>query len=148
MSRGEIECLADNETTHTILRNRQLFIDFMPYKSSVTTMIGSSPVIQGRGIAKFLLPNGTKIHVTDALYAPKANQTLLSFNDIRANGFYLETHRENDKEFLCITSNECGRKHILEKLLSQSSSLYLTTVWIIESYAVAHNFWESDSYKL
>ena len=95
-----------------------------------------------------MLPNGTKIHVTDALYAPKINRTLLSFKDIRANGFHLETHRENDKEFLCITSNECGRKRILEKLLSQSSGLYLTTVRIIESYAVARNFCESDSYKL
>ena len=95
-----------------------------------------------------MLPNGTQIHVTDALYSSKANRTLLSFKDIRANGFHLETHRENDKEFLCITSNECGRKRILEKLLSQSSGLYLTTVRIIESYADARNFCESDSYKL
>ena len=148
MSRGEIECLADSGTAHTILWNKQLFTDFVHYKSSVTTMIGSSPVIQERGIAQFLLPNGTKIHVTDALYALKANRALLSFKDIRSNGFHLETHRENDKEFLCITSNECGRKRTLEKLMSQSSDLYLTTIQIIESYAVARNFYKSNSYKL
>ena len=100
MSRGEIECLADSGTTHTILRNRQLFMDFVPYKSSVTTIIGSLPVIQGRDITQFLLSNGTKIHVTDALYVPKPNQTLLSFKDIRSNGFHLETHIENDRVFV------------------------------------------------
>ena len=49
MSRGEIECLVDSGTTHTILRNRQLFMEIFPYQSSVTTMIGAAPVIEGRG---------------------------------------------------------------------------------------------------
>ena len=123
MSRGEIECLADSGTTHTILRNMLLFTDFVPHKSSVTTMIGSSPVIQGRGNAQFLLPNDTMIHVTDALYKPKANRTLLSFRDICANRFHLETFNENGQEFLFITSNDYGRKRILKKLISQTSNL-------------------------
>ena len=77
------------------------------------------------------------IHVTDALYAPKGHRTLLSFKDIRANDFHLETHCEDGTEFLCITSHEYGRKLILEKLLSQSSDLYLSTIRIIESHVVA-----------
>jgi peptide/histidine transporter 3/4 len=84
MNRGELECLVDSGTTHTILRNRQLFIELIAYNSSVTTMIGSSQVIKGRGTAKFLLPDGTTFKVTDALYAPRANRTLLSFKDIHA----------------------------------------------------------------
>ena len=123
-------------------------MDFMSHKSSVTTMIGSSPVIQGRGNVQFLLPNGTMIHVTDALYALKANRTLLSFRDIRANGFHLETFNENGQEILFITSNDCGRKRILEKLMSQTSGLYLISIKIIKSYAVSRNFCDSDSYKL
>ena len=71
MSRGEIECLIDYATTHTVLRHRQLFMDFIPCKSSVVTMIGSSYVIEGRGHARFLLPNGTMIDVKDTLFAPR-----------------------------------------------------------------------------
>lgn len=149
MSRGEIEYLTNSGTTHTILWNILLFKDFVLHKSSVTTTIGSSPIIKGRGNVQFLLPNGTIIHVTDALYAPKANRTLLSFRDIRATIFHLETFNENGQEFLFITSNDCGRKRIIEKLLiSQTSGLCLTTIRIIESYAVSHNFCDSDSYKL
>ena len=112
-------------------------------------MIGLSKLIKWRGTAKFLLPNGATFQVTDALYAPRANRTLLSFKDIRANGYHVKTHCENGTEYLYITSNECGRKRILEKLMSQSSGLYLTTIWIIESYAVTNNeMWDTDSNKL
>jgi len=112
-------------------------------------MIGSSPVILGRGTGRFFLPHSTMIHGTDALYAPKRHRTLLSFKDIRANGFHLETHCEDGTEFLCITSHNYGRKRILEKLMSQSSGLYLTTIRIIESHVVAkQDLWDSDSYKL
>ena len=52
MNRGELECLVDSGTTHTVLRNGQLFIELMAYNSSVTTMIESSQVIKGRGTAK------------------------------------------------------------------------------------------------
>ena len=53
--------------------------------------------------------------------------------DICANGFYLETHCENENKYLCIISNGCERKRILEKFMCQSSGLYLTTIRIIES---------------
>ena len=70
MFHGELECLVDSGTTHTILRNRQLFVDFIPFISRVSTMTGSDNIIKGRGIAQFLMPNGTMIKVDDALYAP------------------------------------------------------------------------------
>lgn len=38
------------------------------------------------------MPNDTKFHVMNALYAPRDNQTLLSFQDIYANGFHVGTH--------------------------------------------------------
>ncbi|XP_026398604.1 uncharacterized protein LOC113294422 [Papaver somniferum] len=149
MSQGEIECMVDSGTTHTILRNRQLFVNLTPYNTSVITMIGSSQVIIGRGNAQFILPNGTVIKVTEALYAPRANRTLLSFKDIRANRYHLETHSENGIEYIDVTSNECGRKRILEKLISQSSGLYLTPIRVIESHVVTNDeLLNSDSYRL
>ena len=113
----ELECLVDSGTTHTILRHRQLFLWMTPSRSSVTTMAGPSQLIHGRGPAQFMLPNGTTLNVTEALYAPRAGRTLLSFKDIRANGFHVKTHCENGQKFLCITSNDYGHKRVLEKLM-------------------------------
>ena len=66
-------------------------------------MIGSSPVIEGRGHARFLLPNGTMIDVKDALFVPRGERTLLSFKDVRENDLHLSTHDEKGIEFLLIT---------------------------------------------
>ena len=149
MYRGELECLVDCGTTHTILRNRLLFTEIIAYKSSMITMIGSSNLILGRGTATFLLPNGTKMTVAEALYAPKANRTLLSFKDIRSIDYHIETHCENGNEYMYITSNEYGRKRILEKLICQTSGLYFTTIRVIESYSVTNNeLWDNDIYRL
>ena len=57
-------------------------------------------MIQGRDIAQFLLPNGTLIRVNDALYAPEGNRTLLSFKDICANDYHLNTKVDNEKEYM------------------------------------------------
>ncbi|KAK9927808.1 hypothetical protein M0R45_024974 [Rubus argutus] len=123
MSSGELECLADCGTTHTILRHRQLFSNLTPTYFSVTTMAGPSNLVQGRGPAQFLLPNDTIIDVTHALYAPR--------------------------EFLCITSNDCGRKRILEKFMCISSGLYSTTIRAIESNNVIRDdLFDSDTYWL
>ena len=55
---------------------------------------------------------------------------------INANGYHAETHDENGIEFLCITSNDCERMRILEKIMCLSSELYATTIWAIESNKV------------
>ncbi|KAK9907228.1 hypothetical protein M0R45_000961 [Rubus argutus] len=86
-----------------------------------------------KGPAQFLLPNGTISDVTHALYAPRGNRTLLSFKDIRANGYHAEMHDENGKEFLCIPLMTAAEKRILEKFMCISSGLYSTTIRAIES---------------
>ena len=43
------------------------------------------------------------------------------------NGYHAGTHDENEIEFLCITSNDFGRKRILEKIMCPSSGLYAAT---------------------
>ena len=130
---GEIECLADCGNTHIILRHRQLFIELIPYNSFVTTMTESSQLIKGRVKAQFMLPNGIVLNVIKALYAPRANRTLLSFKNNRANGYYWKTYCKNGQKYLCIISNDCERKRILERLMCRSSGLYLTTIRMIES---------------
>ncbi|XP_062025904.1 uncharacterized protein LOC133742246 [Rosa rugosa] len=149
MFSGELECLLDSGTTHTILRHKQLFLWMTPSRSSVTTMAGPSQLIHGGGPAQFLLPNGTNINIAEALYAPRAGRTLLSFKDIRANDFHVETHCENGQEFLCITSNNYGSTRVLEKLMCRSSGLYATTIRVIESnHVMNENLWDSKTYRL
>ena len=64
-------------------------------------------------------------------------------------------HEENVIEFLCITSNDCGRMRILEKVMCMSSGLYAITIRAIESNNVirmsswiqTHNgFGKTDAY--
>ena len=133
MSCGEVCCLADSATTHTILRDRIYFSNFVPTHTSVTTISGESNLIEGHGMAHFMLSNGTEFTIKEALYSPRSRRTLLSFKDIRANGYHVETTEERGVEYLCITSNVYGQKRILEKLKRLSSGLYMTTLRSIEA---------------
>ena len=55
---------------------------------------------------------------------------------IRANGYHANMHDENGIEFLCITSNDCEKKRILEKIMCPSSELSAATIWVIGSNKV------------
>ena len=83
-----------------------------------------------------MLPNGIRFHINDALYSSKSARNLLSFKDIRKNGYHIETINEGNKESLYITSIIYGKKIIAKKLLAFSSRLYHTTIKSIESYAI------------
>ena len=83
-----------------------------------------------------MLSNGTRFHINDALYFSKSTRNLLSFKDIRKNGYHIETMNEGNKESLYITSIIYGKKIVAEKFLTFSSGLYHTTIKSIESYVV------------
>ena len=59
-------------------------------------------MIVGLGRATITLPMGTQLEIKDALMYPDSTRTLLSFKDIRKNGFHTETHSINNEEFLLI----------------------------------------------
>jgi hypothetical protein len=135
---GEDLCLADSCTTHTILRDKKYFQYLILNKACVNTISGSSNLIEGSGRANIILPKGTILCIDDALYSSKSRRNLISFKDIRLNGFHVETTNEGSEEYLYITSIISGQKLILEKLPAFSSGLYYTTIRIIESHAVIH----------
>ena len=83
-----------------------------------------------------LLPNDTKICISDALYSSRSRRNLLSFKDIRCNGYHIETISDENIEYLCITSHNSGQKLIMEKLRGLSSGLYYTLIRGVEVYAV------------
>ncbi|KAM1628851.1 hypothetical protein ACFX2K_017216 [Malus domestica] len=137
MTSEKVSCLADSATTHTVLRERIYFTNFVPKNAPLTTLSGPSNLIEGYGKARIMLSNGTILTIVEALYSPRSGRTLLSFKDIRDNNYHAEIHVESGVEFMCVTSYEYGQKRILEKMERNPSGLYTTTIRPIECHYVA-----------
>ncbi|GAV73405.1 hypothetical protein CFOL_v3_16891, partial [Cephalotus follicularis] len=105
-------------------------------KTNVGTISGTSDLIEGSGMASFVLSNRTQMCITDALYSTNSRRNLLSFKDIRRNGYHIETTNENGKKYLYITGNASDRKQILEKLPGLSFGLYIIKIRAIESHNI------------
>ena len=101
------------------------FFNLITINTGVSTISGTSNLIEGSGRANIVLPNGTRFHINDALYSSKSRRNLLSFKDIRRNGYHIETMNEGNKECLYITSI------ILEKKLLQKISQHSPLGYII-----------------
>ena len=71
------------------------------------------------------LPNGTTLHLKDALLSSRSKRNLFNFKDVWQNGYHLETIYENDKDCLCITSYKMEIRTIHEKLKVSNSSVSL-----------------------
>ena len=72
-------------------------------KANVNTISGLSNLIEGFGRAIIRLPKGIKLHIDGVLYSFRSIRNLLSFKDMRYNGYYIETNNEGSKEFFYIT---------------------------------------------
>ena len=123
-------------------------IEFLEFGTCKSTISGQSDVIKGSGKAQIMLPNGTILSIKNALYATQSIRNLLSFKDIRLNGYHLETKSVENVEYLCITSNDT-QKRILEKLHGLLSGLYYTYIKTIEAYTIMNQkFIDSNLYAL
>lgn len=129
-------CLVDSATTHTILKHENYFTYLQKCKSNVYTISGSTNIIEGSGRACLLLPGGTKFIIDDALFSPNSKRNLLSFKDIRRNGYHVETMSKENKEFLYITCIISGKKNVKEQLPVFTSGLYYTNIRAIEANAI------------
>ncbi|GAV69054.1 hypothetical protein CFOL_v3_12555, partial [Cephalotus follicularis] len=105
-------------------------------KANIRTISGTSDLIEDSMMANFVLSNRTQIRITNTIYSTKSRRNLLSFKDIRLNGYHIETTNENDKKYLYITDIAFGQKQILEKLHGLSSGLYIIKIRAIESHNV------------
>ena len=95
-----------------------------------------------------MLANGTILSIQNALYTTRSTQNLLSFKDIRLNGYNIETKSAENVESLCITSNDT-QKRTLEKLCGLSSRLYYTYIKTIEARTVMNQkFIDSKIYMI
>ena len=129
-------CLVDRSTTNTILREIKYFQSISKNAVSLTTIAGSDACIIGSGRATIILPMGTTLVIEEALLYPESTTTLLSFKDIRANGFRVETEEEYGKKYLLITKREENGKRVLEKLPSLETGLYYTNIKALAAYTV------------
>ena len=122
MAEAEI-FLVDSGTTNTILRETKYFQTLTKKNGNMMTIAGSNAHIVGTGSATLVLPMGTQIFVKDALLYPDSKRTLLSFKDIRENGFHVETKIEQSTEYLLITKFDGYQKRVVERLSSSPSGL-------------------------
>lgn len=142
-------CLADSATTHTILKDKIYFSQLKFLHGNVNTISGPADLIEGSGRANFILPGGTRFNINNALYSSRSKRNLLSFKDIRNNGYHIETMDENNVEYLCITSMISGEKTILEKLPTLSLGLYYTYINVVESHIIVNRkFFDSKIFTL
>ena len=105
-------------------------------KANISTISGTTNLVEGSRRANITLPNGTRFHINDALYFKKSRRNLLSFKDIYINGYLIETMNGDNVKYLYITSIISGQKLIMEKLLAFSFGLYHTIIMPIESYVI------------
>ena len=148
MAEAEI-CLIDSGTTNTILRETKYFQTLTKKNGNIMTIAGSNAHIVGTGSATLVLPMGTQIFVKDALLYPDSKRTLLSFKDIRANGFHAETEIEQGTEYMLITKFDGYRKQVVERLPSSPSGLYYTYIKPTEGYvAMKAIFRDSESFRI
>ena len=87
----DILCLVDSATTHTILKDRKFFHTLIEKRRSVTIIANDNVLIVGFGKASLILSMGIELVIDDVLLYPQSTRTLLSFKDIRLNGFHIET---------------------------------------------------------
>ena len=131
-------CLIDSATTHTILKNLTYFSYLKRQTASVSTICGNAKLIEGSGRAHIILPKGTKLVIEEVLYSKKPQRNLLSFKDIRKNGYHIETTNEGNVEYLCITTIVYGKKSVLERLPAFCYGLYYTNISSIEAHAIVN----------
>lgn len=125
--------LTDNAITHNIFNNEKYFAYLSIREANVNIIICNAKMIEGSGRANIILQQGTIITIGDALFSLKSPRNLLSFKDIRSNGYHIETTNDGNTNYLNITKMISGKKSFLEKLYVLSSGLYYTNITMIHA---------------
>ena len=118
-----ISLLVDSATTDIILRDKKCFSYLgLVMTKHITTITGSHLISYQIGEACLVMPKGTHIRISRAVYLPTSTRNLLSFQDIHRNSFHLRTAEEDDQEMLQILDREgCP----IENIPAYSSGMYI-----------------------
>ncbi|XP_048599626.1 uncharacterized protein LOC125579812 [Brassica napus] len=82
MNENKDVLVVDSGSSHTILKDKRYFINLTLKNVNISTIAGIASLIEGHGQANIMLPMGTHLEISDALYSPNSKRTLLSFQDI------------------------------------------------------------------
>ena len=105
-------CLADSVTTHTIPKDNKYLSHLTLVEVNVHKILGPVDLIEGSGRENIMLSRGTTFMINDALFSSRFIRNLLSFKDIRRNGYHIETKNEDNIEYLYILmSSQDGSKY-------------------------------------
>ena len=137
-----ISLLVNSATTDTILRDKKCFSYLGPVMTKhITTVTGSHLISYQIGEACLVMPKGTHIRISRVVYLPMSTRNLLSFQDIRRNGFHLRTAEEDNQELLQILDREgCP----IENIPAYSSRMYIVPLICLserEDVAFCVNTW-------
>ena len=87
---------------HTILKNPNFFTFFESTPAwqmcELTTIAGKRTIRCREGQVKLLLPKGTPLNISNAMFAPTAPRNLISHRDLRAQGIHLATDMVDGEE--------------------------------------------------
>ena len=124
----------DSGSSHTISRDKRYFLNLTMKNAKYQYYCEYiASLIEGYGQANILLPKGTHLEISDALYSPSSKRSLLSFKDIQMNGFHIETKGEGKKESLQIIEIGQGYKKVLETIHALSNGFYHAKVNMMEA---------------
>lgn len=115
-------CIVDSGTSHTILQYRKYFSHITPSHRQMTTIMGNDQIEEGHGPATIILPQDIVIRIKSVIFAPNATMNLISFKDIRVNGYHIHTNTEKTQEVIHIVSNTDNGMEI--------KKLFLHTPWV------------------
>ena len=99
--------LLDSATTHTILRDSSFFMFPGDHTDAwqvckMHTIAGGRDFKYREGRATIVLLGGTTLEIENAMYAPDAHRSLISFKDLRGNGIHTTTSVIKEKEALVL----------------------------------------------
>ena len=99
LNTSNIFLLVNSATTNTILRDKKYFSYLGPMMTKhITTVTGSHLISYQIGEACLIMSGGTYIRISRIVYLPMSTRNLLSFQDIRRNGFHLCTAKEDNQK--------------------------------------------------
>ena len=82
-------CLANYATTYIILWDKIYFLELTLIKVNVSTISGTTNLVEDSERVNIMLSNGTRFYINDTLYSSKSRRKLLNFKDIRRNGYHI-----------------------------------------------------------
>lgn len=126
-------CIVDSGISHTILRRCEYFTHITPSHRQMTSIMGSNQIEKGHGPTTITLPQGTIIHIKLAIYAPHATRNLISFKDIRENGYHIHTDTKKKQEVIHILQNTSNGIEIKERLFAYPLGFYITQLKVFHT---------------